>query len=103
GQTAQPLIWLARISTSCCVAAGRAESDSALPAELRYLANLATTGLPKRLRRGSMAVSLSFSRSQPEPVIRWMVCSSRPYDDATPRNVRRRGSLNVGALSRRTG
>ena len=44
-QTAQPLIWLARISTKCRVAAGRAESDTALPAEIMYLANFAATGL----------------------------------------------------------
>jgi len=83
-QTAPPLDLAGRISTSSCVAAGRAESDSALPAEMRYLANLAATGLPERLRRGCTVISLSFSRSQPEPVVRWMVCSSQQYEDATP-------------------
>jgi len=31
--------------TKCRVAAGRAESDTALPAEIMYLANFAATGL----------------------------------------------------------
>ena len=45
-QKAQPLIWLARIFTSSCVAAGRLESVTALPAELRYLMNFAAMVLP---------------------------------------------------------
>ena len=45
-QTAQPLIWLARISTSCCVAAGSVESDTTLPAEMRYFTNFIATALP---------------------------------------------------------
>ncbi len=44
-QTAQPLIWLDRISTKCRVAAGSAESDTTLPADMRYLANFAAAGL----------------------------------------------------------
>jgi hypothetical protein len=40
------LIWLARIFTSSCVAAGRAEPDTTAPAELMYFANLAATLLP---------------------------------------------------------
>jgi hypothetical protein len=40
-QAAQPLIWLARIFTSSCVAAGRAEPDTTAPAELMYFANFA--------------------------------------------------------------
>ncbi len=42
-QRAQPLIWLARIFTSSCVAGGSAEPDTTAPAELMYLANLAAT------------------------------------------------------------
>jgi len=38
---AQPLIWLDRIFTSACVAAGRLESDTAWPAELRPLPKFA--------------------------------------------------------------
>ena len=44
-QSAQPLIWLARSSTRCCVAVGSPESATALPAELRYFTNLAATAL----------------------------------------------------------
>jgi len=44
-QAAQPLIWLARIFTSSCVAAGRVESDTTAPAELMYFANFAATVL----------------------------------------------------------
>jgi len=43
---AQPLIWLARIFTSACVAAGRLESDTALPAELRPLPKFAAMAAP---------------------------------------------------------
>ena len=40
-QPEHPLIWLARIFTSSCVAAGKVESVTAAPDELMYLANLA--------------------------------------------------------------
>ncbi len=42
----QPLIWLARIFTRSCVAAGRVESVTILAAELMYFANLVATALP---------------------------------------------------------
>jgi len=44
-QAAHPLIWLARIFTNSCVAAGRVESVTTAPAELMYLANFAATAL----------------------------------------------------------
>ncbi len=45
-QAAQPLIWLARIFTSACVAAGRLESVTALPAELRCFPKFAAMAVP---------------------------------------------------------
>jgi hypothetical protein len=48
-QAAQPLIWLARIFTSSCVAAGRVELDTTAPAELMYFMNLDATVLPSYL------------------------------------------------------
>jgi hypothetical protein len=45
-QWAQPLIWLARIFSSACVAAGRLEPVTAWPAELRYFPKFAATVVP---------------------------------------------------------
>jgi hypothetical protein len=45
-QGTQPLIWLARIFSSACVAAGRLESVTAWPAELRYFPKLAAMVVP---------------------------------------------------------
>jgi hypothetical protein len=46
-QGAQPLIWLARIFTSAWVAAGRLDSVTALPAELRYFPKFAAMVVPR--------------------------------------------------------
>src|SRR4051794_14689688 len=59
-QTAQPLIWLARISTRWRVAAGSVESDTTLAAETRYFTTLAPTGLPWWAKRASMLISFSW-------------------------------------------
>ena len=45
-QGAQPLIWLARIFSNAYVAAGRLESVTAWPAELRYFPKLAAMAVP---------------------------------------------------------
>jgi hypothetical protein len=45
-QGAQPLIWLARIFTSACAVAGRLESVTAWPAELRYFPKFAAMVVP---------------------------------------------------------
>ncbi len=45
-QYEQPLIWLARIFTRFCVAAGRLEFETTAPAELMYFVNFAATPLP---------------------------------------------------------
>jgi hypothetical protein len=45
-QAAQPLIWLARIFTSACVAVGRLESVTALPAEFRCFPKFAAMAVP---------------------------------------------------------
>ena len=56
-QKPQPLIWLARIFTSSCVATGSVESETALPAEMTCFRSLAATGLSKRFKRASMVGS----------------------------------------------
>ena len=53
-QKPQPLIWLARIFTSSCVAAGRVESAATFPAAARCPRALATVVLVKRFKRASM-------------------------------------------------
>jgi hypothetical protein len=56
---AQPLIWLARILTSCWVVAGRLELVSTAPAELMCFAMLAPTVVSRRLSRASMVISFA--------------------------------------------
>src|SRR5205085_1253079 len=59
-QTAQPLIWLARINTRFWVAVGRVDGDpTTAPAELMCLTNFCRISLPLKSRRASMVLSLA--------------------------------------------
>ena len=52
GQTAQPLIWLARILTSSCVAAGNVESVITAPDELTCFDELSDIGVAVKVESG---------------------------------------------------
>jgi hypothetical protein len=58
-QKPQPLIWLARISTSAAVAVGRPKLITTALAALTCLINFAAAGLARKLSRASMVISFA--------------------------------------------
>src|SRR5208282_2082486 len=65
------------------------------PRRVDVLDELQRQGAAEVIETGFHRHLLAVLAGQPELVVRWLVCSSQQYDDATPRNVRRRASLTI--------